>query len=167
MYSKVKDPEHYFRDHPGMWVEGPWKEEPAYEIGEHDGYRYLIDRKHYGGFLCGYVYLPRGHKWCKLPYWDIAVDVHGGLTYSDQEMRPTSVPKEELRKLDKLEQSWWIGFDCGQTFDLKPLENQFFEFIGSPHCEEIKEMKTENVYRDISYVRNEIYTLIKQCKDVE
>lgn len=33
---------------------------------------------------CGYVVLPKGHKYHGKDYYDIDIECHGGLTYSDE-----------------------------------------------------------------------------------
>jgi len=52
------------------------------------------------GWGNGYVKLPAGHKYYGVHYDDIPVDVHGGLTYSEQEG-----------------DYWVVGFDTAHYMD--------------------------------------------------
>ena len=73
------------------------------------------------GYACGYVGVPPDHPWYKKDYDDIEVDVHGGLTWSDN-----SVGDEPANEL------WWVGFDpahygdtqenCNEQYCLKEVE---------------------------------------------
>ena len=66
----------------------------------------------------------------------LAVDVHGGLTYSGKS-KPTHDP-------DGL---WWIGFDCAHAGDLSPgYPNNF----------------GDETYKNIDYVEGECCNLAKQ-----
>lgn len=57
------------------------------------------------GHRCGYVSVPAEHPLCGKHYNDVAVEVHGGLTYSDER--------------DGL---WWFGYDCAHLGDAKDIE---------------------------------------------
>lgn len=52
------------------------------------------------GWGNGYVKLPKGHKYYGVHYDDIPVDVHGGLTYSEEE-----------------DGFWVVGFDTAHGGD--------------------------------------------------
>lgn len=69
-----------------------------------NGYHVTIKKNPFLGVLLGYVDLPKDHKFYGLCYDKIDVDVHGGLTYSQQ--------KGEF---------WRIGFDCGHSGDFIPM----------------------------------------------
>jgi hypothetical protein len=56
---------------------------------------------------CGYVRVPPNHPAYKQNYDDVAVDVHGGLTFSDLE--PCTEHPDG--------QGWWLGFDCVHAGD--------------------------------------------------
>lgn len=63
---------------------------------------------------CGYVGLPKKHKWYEKDYEKIDIDVHGGLTFG--------------RKDFIIEGFWWIGFDCahlGDKYFVSCLEKTF------------------------------------------
>jgi hypothetical protein len=55
---------------------------------------------------CGYVGIPENHPDFSKDYDDIPVDVHGGLTFADEEFALFN--KEHL---------WWLGFDCAHWGD--------------------------------------------------
>lgn len=86
------------------WIRGVWDNEPDQVKWEHAGLDCMIQRVQYLGTLCGYVRVPEGHPAYEKDYHDVAVSVHGGLTFSD-----------EING-DK----WWVGFDCAHSGDLTP-----------------------------------------------
>jgi hypothetical protein len=65
---------------------------------DYEGYLCVILRC--GIHLCGYVGLPKGHKYYGKHYSKIDVDVHGGLTYAEKD-----------------DGFWVIGFDCAHADD--------------------------------------------------
>ena len=67
----------------------------------------------------------------------LAIDVHGGLTYSHD-----SAPNKESE--DDL---WWFGFDCGHAGDYAPAMKSYY---------------TEGIYRDFEYVKAECISMAKQ-----
>jgi hypothetical protein len=70
------------------------------------------------GFRNGYVRLEEGHPWIGMARDEQPVDVHGGLTFSDE------YPVEQLDNHgDGVPAGpWWIGFDCGHWPDLPEPE---------------------------------------------
>ena len=58
-------------------------------------------------WYCGYVCIPATHKLFKVPYQDLDIDCHGGLTYSEKEGK-----------------DWVIGFDCAHCGDTPILQNE-------------------------------------------
>lgn len=74
---------------------------------------------HTMGHRCGYLAIPQGHELYGVEYDNINVEVHGGLTYSN-ESDEYSYPVATDEKV------WWIGFDCahfGDGKDYKLIEN--------------------------------------------
>jgi hypothetical protein len=63
----------------------------------------------------GYVAVPRGHRLYGKKYSKFAVNVHGGLTYSDQHY--PNEPEPYSKKL------WWFGFDTGHGMDDNRTKN--------------------------------------------
>ncbi len=70
----------------------------------------------------------------------LAFDVHGGLTYS-----------EDHAPTNKSDGKWWFGFDCAHAGDLTP---------GGPF-----DPHWDDVYRNVSYVRDETQNLAKQLAE--
>lgn len=64
------------------------------------------------GFGNGYVCLPKWHPYFKIPYDNILVNIHGGLTFGHY---------------DETEDMWVIGFDTSHHGD--NLENCPFEYV--------------------------------------
>ena len=145
---------HYDRD------EGPWAGEPDRKqwIDQATGLDCLIVRNTEAGNLCGYVGVPPGHPAHGKEYGHDdykffgAVEVHGGLTYSDKCAGHICHEPEPGREHD----IWWLGFDCGHHMDVIPA------------------MRTRGdwpddyaTYKDIGYVENECARLARQLKAME
>ena len=91
----------------------PWEDEPDHAewIQEPSGYKCRIRRNEGTGTLCGYVGIPKEHRFWGVSYEEsdgelneIEVDVHGGLTYSAQG-----------------DDGWWyFGFDTSHAEDFAP-----------------------------------------------
>jgi hypothetical protein len=90
----------------------PWEDEPDHAewIQEPSGYKCRIKRNGTTGTLCGYVGIPKEHRFWGVNYdgdrelEDIADNVHGGLTYSEQG-----------------DDGWWyFGFDTAHIEDFAP-----------------------------------------------
>jgi hypothetical protein len=91
----------------------PWEDEPDHAewIQEPSGYKCRIRRNERTGTLCGYVGIPKGHKYWGVIYDEgdaeldaIADDVHGGFTYTQEG-----------------DDGWWyFGFDTSHADDFAP-----------------------------------------------
>jgi len=91
----------------------PWENEPDHAewVQEISGYKCRIRRNPTTGTLCGYVGIPKEHRFWGISYEEahvelseIEVDVHGGLTYSAEG-----------------DDGWWyFGFDTAHTEDFAP-----------------------------------------------
>ncbi len=98
------------------------------------------------GSWCGYVGIPVGHPYYGLGPGEIAVEVHGSLTYA--------APCEEgalpghgichIPEQGRPDNVWWLGFDCGHWNDLQP---------GMPLCRGMTLPDFGGVYRNLEYVR--------------
>lgn len=167
---------------------GPWLGE-ADKIAWRDpesGYECIILRASIGGYLSGYVGVPKAH-----PLWgfdhraippELGIDVHGGLTYSkicdagpspqrrlleSEARRICHVPDRrsvyakvvhgsDYRVQD--EHAWWFGFDCNHAYDLVPDRAKGRPFLSA-------ELGAE--YRDEAYVHNEVLNLAAQLQAIE
>lgn len=117
--------------------------EPNREEFEYQGYHCLIRRSMHAGQLCGYVAVPKGHKYygkdtdsdelCR-------IEVHGGITWANH--------FPELQ--DGL---WYIGFDCAHYMDLMP-----FMSLRDPALW----ARTGATYKDFEYVKSQIKNMVHQ-----
>ena len=91
----------------------PWENEPDHAewVQEVSGYKCRIKRNPTTGTLCGYVGIPKEHRFWGVTYDEgneeldaIADDVHGGFTY-------TSVGDDGY---------WYFGFDTTHANDFAP-----------------------------------------------
>ena len=91
----------------------PWENEPDHAewVQEPSGYKCRISRMEGSGALCGYVGIPKGHKYWGVIYDEgdeeldaIADDVHGGFTYTEE-------GKDGY---------WYFGFDTTHINDFAP-----------------------------------------------
>jgi len=146
------------------------------------------------GTLCGYIGVPPSHPWYGKSYNDVEAECHGGLTYSGHETwghpayisylesRQSALMEDKVpagfpsmkplvsmyeRKLEEEEKEkagtskgfpyetgldvWWIGFDCAHSGDAIPG---------------IESSNEWGVYRDESYVHNEISGLVQQATQI-
>ena len=90
----------------------PWENEPDHAewVQEVSGYKCRISRMEGSGALCGYVGIPKEHRFWGTKYDthdeldDISDNVHGGITYSEQG-----------------DDGWWyFGFDTTHANDFAP-----------------------------------------------
>lgn len=82
-----------------------YNDEPGLVAGTYRDFQYAIIRTpllH----LCGYVKISETHQAYQIPYSDLDVSVHGGLTYGRMAEAPFS--------------GYWIGFDCAHAEDFSP-----------------------------------------------
>jgi len=77
------------------------------------------------------------------PTPEMAFDVHGGITYSENHK-----PKDGQTNL------WWFGFDCAHSGDYTPGGGIYFE------------QRPYETYRDIEYVRAQCEHLAEQLAAV-
>lgn len=133
----------------------PWMGEPHREEFKHVGLDCLLNRNHMGAW-CGYVAVKPGHPAYRVKYMEELlndVDVHGGLTYSDEcQGAICHVPAP-----GDPDNVWWFGFDCGHCFDIVP----FFSIDSRwPNFD-------DSTYKDINYVRNETKRLAEQLAQMK
>jgi hypothetical protein len=99
------------------WDRGPWDDECDRKqwTDQDTGLPCLIVRNDRWGMWCGYVGVRPGHPYFEQKYTKPAVEVHGGLTYSDfcNEGRICHETTAEDRV-------WWLGFDCHHGYDYAP-----------------------------------------------
>lgn len=156
--------------------DGPWKDEPD-KIQWQDnwtGYPCLIVRNH-SGTLCGYVGVYPDHPAYNKDYQEVAVAVHGGLTYSNFCQEGGRICHDDP---DNPEKVWWLGFDTAHAGDIIPSmvkakedwesRNPDADYKSNPYrlwSFGGKNWDGEpNTYKDIIYVRTEVEYLARQLK---
>lgn len=132
------------------WDDGPWMNEPDKAQWVAHGLDCLIVRNA-SGALCGYVGVPESHAAFGKGYYDVEVDVHGGLTFAD---RCNPHPEGDHRGICHIEEGaanktvWWLGFDCAHAWDICPKYDWSFLH--------------DACYRDFDYVKKETERLASQ-----
>ena len=99
-----------------------WENEPDHAewVQEVSGYKCRISRNKHMGTLCGYVGIPKEHRFWGASYEDdelrdIGDNVHGGITYSQQG-----------------DDGWWyFGFDTSHMDDFAPKMVETLIAVGS------------------------------------
>ncbi len=77
---------------------------------------------------------------------DLAIEVHGGLTYADDGMQ--AIGENALGDL------WWFGFDTAHCDDLKPYQSEIDKEFAFRH--------NTDTYRDFDYVKLQTIHLAEQ-----
>jgi hypothetical protein len=145
------------------WGDGPWHEEPdkVQWIDAATGLDCLIVRSPMGS-LCGYVGLPPGHPAHGRDYDDVDVAVHGDLTFAGacDEDAPEGHGICHVPEPGRPADVWWLGFDCGHTFDVSPAFDAGMRESGMPPLPHFAELPT--TYKSLAYVRAEVEALARQ-----
>ena len=129
----------------------PWENEPDHAEWEQEvsGYKCRISRMEGSGALCGYVGIPKGHRFWGKGYHgdneevdDISDNVHGGLTYSEE-------GKDGY---------WYFGFDTTHANDFAPKLVELLIEFGR------KDLPFHDCmnYKTWEYVENEVHWLGKR-----
>jgi hypothetical protein len=131
----------------------PWEDEPDHAewVQEPSGYKCRITRNETTGTLCGYVGIPKEHRfWGKSYHRDdeevdaISEDVHGGLTYAQAG-----------------DDGWWyFGFDTAHTEDFTPAIVELLIGLGR----EVGDLRFQDCmnYKTWEFVDDQIYWLGKR-----
>ena len=133
----------------------PWEDEPDHAewVQEPSGYKCRIKRNEITGTLCGYVGIPRDHRFWGETYngnneelYAIEDDVHGGLTYS-------SIGKDGW---------WYFGFDTNHADDFAPkMIEHLIAVRGTVTDHKFNYWDSVN-YKTWEFVENEIHWLGKR-----
>jgi hypothetical protein len=116
--------------------------------GEHLGFRWVV--AHNGqGHRCGYLRIPPGHPWYRVPPRDIEARVHGGLDWS--EMSPDG--------------NYWVGFDAAHAFDLADLELPMPAELARSHARTAVMYGRDPVAGRAASVRSQAY-MEGQCRSL-
>lgn len=153
------------------WGVGEWAEEPDFVDFIHNGIECRIIRMAakdgpkgdhiFGGYLCGYIKVPKDNIHYAKSYDDIHIDVHYGLTYG---------AVDEENSIYLTQDGHWIGFDCGHSGDLIPSMEMLF--TTRPEMIEIRKNKKDrlaklginSIFFDSNY-RNMNFC-IQECKSM-
>lgn len=117
------------------------------------------------GYRCGYVELTKGDKYYERNLNKIPIACHGGLTWSANYI-PAVIDKSDR---------WYIGFDCGHSFDGVDLEtyrklyDEELSLLGNNERALIVSsvvtmsyVKSEYPVRTKEYVENELKCIVDQ-----
>lgn len=136
-----------------LFGQGEWVDEPDLIEFEYKKITCIVERRiiqenlesdlFFGGFLCGYISIPLGHKYYHKEYEDIDIDCHGGLTFGE------------------VSDQHWIGFDCAHLFDYIPS----FELFKKTNEDYNLCMKRFSITKafERSILFNQIYRNIEFC----
>lgn len=83
--------------------------------GNYKGYNYYI--LNLGTHPTAYIEIPKGHKLYQKDYDDIYINVHGGLTYSDDSLMGVK------------SENWFIGWDYAHYDDYAGFYGDMTEFF--------------------------------------
>lgn len=114
------------------------------------------------GFRCGYVGLPKGHKFYEVDYMEMDIDCHYGLTYSEKYL----YGQED-------ENTWWVGFDCGHSGDGYDFEAIRKYYSDNESVMRITEENEKSYYykqygaRTLDYAINECKKIVDQLDNPE
>lgn len=118
------------------------------EKGVHEGYEWEVTCNR-GGYRCGYVRVPAGHPWHGKDYEEIPAEVHGFLTFAEPDAHCGKGGEDD---------AWWIGFDCGHSFDAPDPELEGYDqIVADLH------RRMGAVMRDAAYVRDQCISLASQA----
>lgn len=153
------------------WPSGPWDDEPdkIQWLDEATGFPCLIVRNRMGG-LCGYVGVPRGHRFYKVGYDAVSIGdemeynennyppAHGGLTFSNKCLEgPENGTICHVVEEGEDDDAWWLGFDCSHYMDITPRMLMLDAEFGF--------QKEHGSYKDVAYVKQNVAELAAWLKE--
>lgn len=148
------------------WYRGPWDDEPdrvEWRCSP-SGLACLIVRNADRGFLCGYVGVPPGHPDHGRDFYDVNVEVHGGLTYSDRCQDGGKICY--VPRAGEPVDVWWLGFDCWHAGDYGRMVGPHSGLAGQLVADLFPPLEESgDVYRNIAYVRTEVEALARQLEE--
>lgn len=157
---------------------GPWMDEPdkVHWIDPATDLDCLAVRNGMGAW-CGYVGLPPSHpfhgvgygqctrkdcgeEWCYDHSPGGVIDVHGGLTFADSCHESDEGEGHGICHVPlagRPHDVWWLGFDCAHAGDLTPYD------AAQQAAEPFRYWYRDgDVYRDLTYIKNECTRLAAQ-----
>jgi hypothetical protein len=135
------------------WGNGEWVEEPDSAVFNYKNYQCKCVRimalegigEYFGGHWCGYICIPKDHAWYGKERDGIDCNIHGGITYSEEE-----------------EDGFWIGFDCAHAYDMSPSINMIMQKRNIPG-EKVIISFLNPTYKNLNYVIQECKKLVDQA----
>ena len=143
------------RIHPrdGFSPGGLWEQEPdRVQWRDPETGRVCLIKRNTFGAWCGYVGVEPGHPWHNKGYMEVQADVHGSLTYADHCDEDPAKGICHIPTRGEADNLFWLGFDCGHSFDLLP--DARMNWGGG-------------IYRDAEYVRDECRNLARQADQAQ
>jgi hypothetical protein len=140
------------------WGDGPWQNEPDRVEFHHAGLACILHRNRVGTW-CGYVGVPPTHPAHGKRYDDVDVSVHGGLTYADHCME--NGPICHVPAPGEPDDLYWFGWDAAHYTDLSPGIVATLRELGSTRD------RSDEIYRDVTYARNQTESLAEQLALME
>jgi hypothetical protein len=158
-----------------IFGKGEWVDEPDVVIFEYKGYKCIVERiakqepfckeEHwYGGYLCGYVVVPKQHK--SYGAAEIVIVCHGGLTFSDMVI---GLFAEDIG----VDSYHLIGFDCAHSHDYCPSMKKFraeqmtyLQEMGISKESQLSQLFNP-VYRTVEFCIDECKSIVEQLIDLE
>lgn len=110
--------------------------------GKYKGYKFYI--LNLGAFPTAYVEIPKTHKFYMKHYDEIDIDVHGGLTYSEDFL--------EISETKGIGGSWFIGWDYAHFEDYIGFE----EIYPSDFRTGSKKWTTQEILQEVFYVIDQL-----------
>jgi hypothetical protein len=106
-----------------------------------EGFYWFI--RNIGTHPTAYIGIPKEHKYYGKHYEDISIEVHGGLTFSEEDFMFNPI------QLD----IWWIGWDYAHYGDYTPpLSN-------SRDTTKLRKWTTEEIYQEVLNVIEQLKVL--------
>lgn len=142
------------------WGDGPWQHEPDRSEWRIGPFVALALRQPTSGHWCGYLGVPPGHPWHGQDYVDVAVEVHGGLTFAQASMEDDRPQRERVCHVPQPGEPadvWWLGFDCAHFMDRRPGEDVRYGRM------RLSDLTREGTYRDLDYVTDQIAGMATQA----
>lgn len=159
------------------WGEGPWQHEPDFVqwVDAATGLTCMVIRHARFGSFNGYVGIPPGHPLVGVESGDLPLRAHGDMygTADPPGWDETEYVPDATRPI-----AYWVGFDCGHTFDVRPGRPDIDKAIadGLDFMGEMMQAMAEGMgmglppiakpktveYRDIAYVTDVVVNLARQ-----
>lgn len=110
------------------------------------------------GHRCGYVGVPKTHRYYEFGYDEVAIDCHYGLNYA----------RNYLETQDGSE-LWWFGFSCDHYGDRPDIEAIRKYYPGIPRLYEraMQVCFPEDIVRDTDFAVTQCVLIAEQLKAME